>query len=96
MSEKNIYQARMRNKLTAEFQPIYLEIKDDSKKHAGHAGADPKGETHFSIFIVSDKFEGLNPLARHRAVYAVLADELKERVHALILKAATGQEYNHK
>ncbi len=94
MTEKNIYQTRMRDKLVAEFQPIHLEIKDDSKKHAGHAGADPKGETHFTVHIVSSKFEGLNALARHRLIYAILAEEIKERIHALSLVAMTPSEYN--
>lgn len=96
MSEKNIYQTRMRDKLTAALHPIHLEIKDDSKKHAGHAGADPKGETHFSIMIVSAKFEGLNAVARHRLIYGVVAEELKERVHALSLESLTPEEYIHR
>jgi BolA protein len=96
MAEKNIYQTRMRDKLTAALDPIHLEIKDDSKKHAGHAGADPKGETHFSVSVVSPKFEGLNAVARHRLIYAVLAEELKERVHALSLESLTPDEYNRR
>ncbi len=89
-----MYQTRMRDKLIAAFQPIHLEIKDDSKKHAGHAGADPKGETHFIVHIVSDRFQGLNAVARHRVIYAALADEMKERVHALSLVTLTPSEYN--
>ncbi len=88
------YQDRIRQKLTEAFQPVVLNIQDDSKKHAGHAGHDPKGETHFSVTIVSAEFEGLSPLARHRLIYAILAEELAERVHALSLKALTPDKYN--
>jgi BolA protein len=86
------YRERMRQKLTVEFEPILLEINDNSADHAGHPGYDPKGETHFSILIVSDAFIGHTQVARHRMVYWTLADELKERVHALSLKAMTSQE----
>ena len=42
----------MQQKLTAAFRPTRLAIVDDSHKHAGHAGARPGGESHFSVEIV--------------------------------------------
>ncbi len=78
---------RMRRKLDAAFRPSRLEIVDESSMHAGHAGARPGGETHFAVTIASGAFEGLNRVARHRAVYDVLADEIAERVHALRIVA---------
>ncbi|HXO92294.1 MAG TPA: BolA/IbaG family iron-sulfur metabolism protein, partial [Stellaceae bacterium] len=39
----------IREKLTARFAPLRLEIEDESHRHAGHAGARPEGETHFSV-----------------------------------------------
>jgi BolA family transcriptional regulator, general stress-responsive regulator len=90
------YQDRIRQKLTAAFAPIHLEILDDSARHKGHAGHDPKGETHFKIRIVSTVFAGLSRVDRHRLVYESLATELKERVHALNIEALAADEYNHK
>lgn len=76
----------IRDKLTAAFQPEALEVIDDSAKHAGHAGARPAGETHFTVRIVSEGFAGLSRVERQRRVYQVLADEMKpEGVHALAL-----------
>jgi BolA protein len=89
------YHDRIRDKLTAALQPIHMEIKDDSARHAGHAGHDPKGETHFSVHIVSASFNAQNKVARHRLVYKALETELQERVHALSLKTLTPDEYNH-
>ncbi len=60
-------------------------IVDESHRHAGHAGARPEGETHFTVTIVSAAFAGLNRVARQRLVYETLADELATRVHALSL-----------
>jgi BolA family transcriptional regulator, general stress-responsive regulator len=77
--------ATIRDKLTARFSPTRLEIVDDSHRHAGHAGARPGGETHFTVTLASADFAGLNRVARQRLVYEVLADELANRVHALSL-----------
>jgi BolA protein len=79
---------RIRQKVTAAFRPTLLEIVDDSASHAGHAGAHPDGggETHFNVVIESVAFAGKSRVERQRAVYTVLAEELKERVHALSLK----------
>ncbi|MGB9152809.1 MAG: BolA family protein, partial [Alphaproteobacteria bacterium] len=52
----------------------------------GHAGHRTGGETHFRVKIISPAFKGLTKLASHRAVYAVLADDMKEGgIHALAL-----------
>jgi BolA protein len=82
----------IREKLAAGFAPRELVVEDDSAKHAGHAGARPGGETHFSVRIVSDAFEGLSRVERQRRVYAALAGEMKQQVHALSLTTLTPAE----
>ena len=80
-------------KLQEAFQPITLKLDDDSDRHAGHAGAAPGGESHFSLVIESAAFAGLSRVARQRAVYAVLKDELAGQLHALSVKAyAPGEQ----
>jgi BolA protein len=71
--------------LTDELQPVRLEVVDDSEKHRGHAGHDARGESHFSVLVVSAAFAGQNRVARQRMVNAALAELLKERVHALTM-----------
>lgn len=83
---------RLRERLSAAFSPLRLDIVDESAHHAGHAGSRPGGETHFRVTIVSAAFEGLNRVARQRAVYAILAEELTNQVHALSLTALTPAE----
>ena len=85
---------QIRDILTTEFTPAKLEIIDDSSKHAGHSGADPRGESHFSVLVVSDKFDGENRVNRQRLVYGALDALLKDRVHALALKTMTPAEYD--
>jgi BolA protein len=82
----------IRQKLTRRFAPVRLDILDESHRHAGHAGARPEGETHFSVTIVSAAFRGHNRVARQRLVYETLADELATRVHALSLSVRTPEE----
>jgi len=86
------YRARIERKLTQAFSPVALEIRDDSHMHAGHSGHNPLGETHFSVRIVSPVFAGMSAVARQREIYRVLADELRERVHALSLQAVSLDE----
>ena len=83
---------RMRTKLETAFAPATLKIVDDSHKHAGHAGARPEGETHFTVTIVSDAFGGRSRVDRQRLVYSTLAAELAGPVHALALVLRTPAE----
>jgi BolA protein len=75
----------MRRKLGERFAPTRLDIIDESHRHAGHAGAGPGGETHFSVILVSAAFAGVGRVARQRLVYETLAEELAGGVHALSL-----------
>jgi len=82
----------MRAKLAARFAPLRLDIVDDSHRHAGHAGAHPDGESHFTVTLVAAAFTGLGRVARQRLVYAALAEELATRVHALSLRVLAPDE----
>ncbi|MEZ5459594.1 MAG: BolA family protein [Steroidobacteraceae bacterium] len=66
-------------------EPTELQVRDDSALHAGHAGAREGG--HFHVRIVSRKFAGLAPLARHRLVYAAASDLMGQEIHALSIDA---------
>ena len=82
---------RLREQITAALQPTTLEIEDDSHLHAGHPGAQ-SGMGHFRVQIVSEAFEGLRPLQRHRLVYEAVAGLMKTDVHALSIEALTPEE----
>lgn len=79
-------------KLTSAFSPSRLQIVDDSQRHAGHAGAQPGGETHFNVVIVSEAFAGRSRVERQRMVYGALAAELAGPVHALSITTLTSTE----
>lgn len=77
------------NKINNEFSPIVLNIENESYMHSSGRGA----ESHFKLTLVSDKFEGKRAVARHQAVYACLAEELENGVHALALHLYTQSEW---
>jgi len=73
--------------LTEALSPTRLAVIDDSEQHRGHAGHSGSGESHFTVEVESPAFAGLNRVARQRAVNAALADLLRDRVHALAIRA---------
>ena len=76
----------------ARLAPESLEVFDDSRAHAGHAGA-RDGGGHFQLTIISRQFSGRNAVARHRLVYEALADMMPKQIHALAIRAyASGEE----
>ena len=83
MSEARV--AAIRERLAA-LAPLEIDVEDESHRHVGHAGA-RDGRGHFRVRIVSNAFDGLAPLARHRAVYAVLGEMMQTDIHALAIDA---------
>ena len=77
--------ARMQEALSRAFSPALLRIEDDSARHAGHAGAAPGGETHFTVHLTSAAFSGMGRVQRSRAVHLALAAEFAHGLHALAL-----------
>jgi BolA protein len=82
---------RIQALLETAFEPESLDVQDDSHKHVGHEGA-KGGLGHFSVAIVSAKFNGMTRLARHRAVYAALDDMMRTDIHALAIDAVASDE----
>jgi BolA protein len=82
---------RMEAILRKQFEPVHLEIVDESAEHVGHPGA-ASGGGHYRVTLVSARFENLPPLARHRLVNASLADLLAGEIHALALTTIAPSE----
>lgn len=72
------------DRLTRAFSPTALQVVNESHRHAGHAGDDGSGTSHFAILIRAESLAAMTRVARHRAVQAALGD-LNQRVHAIAL-----------
>lgn len=79
--------ARIEKILKDHFAPTLLVVRDVSHTHAGHAGARPEGQTHYELEIEAAAFGPLSKVARHQAIYALLAAEFATGLHALAIKA---------
>ena len=84
--------SEMIQRLTAALAPTRLHLEDQSHQHVGHAGHDPRGESHFALTIESAAFAGLNRVARQRKIYAALGDLMETQIHALSIQARTPDE----
>lgn len=82
---------RIRALLEAALQPARLEVTDDSHLHVGHAGA-ATGGGHFSVKIVSERFEGQRLVMRHRLVYDAVQGMMHTDIHALAITAIAPSE----
>ena len=92
MSALSSRAARLEAILTEAFSPLLLRVVDESAHHAGHAGAQPGGETHYHVLVVSEAFRGMARIARSRAVHAAVAAEFATGMHALSLDLRTPED----
>jgi len=82
-------QQQIEKKLLESFEPLHLEVTNESHMHNVPDGA----ESHFRVVLVSDRFEGSPLIKRHRAVNASLEEELSGKIHALALHTMTPEEW---
>lgn len=82
----------MLRRLDSALTPSRIELVDDSEQHRGHGGYNPAGESHFTLRIESAAFAGKSRVERQRMVYAALGDLMRERVHALSIRATAPGE----
>lgn len=52
------------------------------------------GGDHFDLLVVSERFDGLTLLKRHRLVYDALGDLMRAEIHALSIRTATPKEHD--
>lgn len=81
----------LRTKLQVEFSPQFLEIENESHNHGGSSTT-----SHFRVVLVTEIFEGLRLIARHRKINTVLSHELANDIHALALHTFTPKEWADK
>ncbi len=77
--------------LSDAFSPTELLVKDQSRLHAGHAGAQ-EGKGHFEVIVVTDAFHGRTQIERHRMIFDALGTFMETDIHALSIQAYTLEE----
>ena len=82
--------AEIESALRSALAPLALAVEDDSHLHVGHAGA--REGRHFTVRIVSARFDNLGRVARHRLVYDALQTLMPRGIHALAIDARGADE----
>ena len=85
-------QETIEHKIAAGFAPAHLEVINESHMH----NVPPGSESHFKLVIVSPEFEDLSLVQRHQKVNGILAQELKDDIHALSMETHTAEEWKRR
>ncbi len=85
-------QQTIESKISTSLAPAHLEVVNESHLHS----VPPGSESHFRLVIVSEHFEGLALLQRHRSVNRILEQELRDGLHALSLQTLTASEWTQR
>ena len=82
---------KIEHTLSDNFILSHLEVINESHMHGG-----TNPETHFKVILVSDEFEDVKLVQRHRKINQLLKYELENGVHALSLHLFTQSEWKSK
>ena len=83
---------RIEERIQQALQPLYLDVVDESYMHA----VPPDAESHFKVMVVSETFEDVPLIERHRRINELLDDELRQGLHALTMHTWTPEEWHAK
>ncbi|WP_428086288.1 BolA family protein [Candidatus Thioglobus sp.] len=83
-------QQHLTQQLELAFSPAHLQVINESANHSG-----PASESHFKLIVVSDTFNDLALIARHRLINQLFKEELGH-IHALAMHTYTPDEWQTK
>ena len=69
--------------LRKTFEPVFLQVIDESELHRGHVGFKEGTQTHFKVVISAKIFEKMSRISRERAIHKALGSGIMQNIHAL-------------
>ena len=72
--------------LRKTFDPVFLEVVDESELHRGHVGFKDGAQTHFKVVISAKIFEKMSRVSRERAIHKALGSSMMKNIHGLSIK----------
>lgn len=78
-------ETEIKEAITAKLAPESLQVINESHQHAGHAGDDGSGESHWRVVIRAPQLDAMTRLQRHRAVHSAIGPDIIARIHALAI-----------
>ncbi len=88
--QKNVIQESIERKLAEAMTLLHLEVINESSNH----NVPPGAESHFKVILVSEEFDDMPLIARHRQVNRILKEELATDIHALAIHTSTPKEWH--
>lgn len=85
-------ESSIRSKTNKALAPKHIELVNESRLHSRN----PRGETHFNLFVVSESFVGMPLVKRHQLVMQLFEQERAQGLHALTLRTLTPDEWRKK
>ena len=82
---------RIEDLIKSKMNVSKISLADFTEKHEGHQNYEGGG--HFEPVIISDDFENLSLLDRHKKIYEILGDLMKNEIHAFSMKTYTNKEF---
>ena len=76
---------KIKNILNNTFKDGHIEVIDSNGT-----------QDHFNILVISDSFNGMKLLERHRIIYKHLESFLSKEIHAVQIKTFTKNEWENK
>ena len=83
----------IKQRLEQNLDVHHFEIKDFTGRHLTHELHE--GGFHLEAVIVSDSFDGLSLIDRHKKVYEAVGELMKHEIHALSMKTHTKSEWDN-
>ena len=81
---------QLTEQLQTELSPSHLEVINESHHHSGSAS-----DSHFKLIVVSDYFNDLKLIERHRFINQLFKEEMTH-IHALAMHTYTPDEWQMK
>ncbi len=82
-------QSLLEKKLREGLNPLLLEVVNESANH----NVPEDSESHFRVLIVSERFNGLSLVQRHQMVHRLVAEQIKDKIHAFSQQTFTQKEF---
>jgi len=72
----------IKTKINNNLSPENILLIDNSYLHAKHKSFD-SNKCHLKLIIKSEKLRNMGKIAAHKAIFSILNDEMKNKIHAL-------------
>ena len=75
----------VKEKINEKINPENIILVDNSYLHTKHNSFD-SNKIHLKLIIKSKKLKSMDKIVAHKEIFAILKNEMKDKIHALEIK----------